>query len=131
MNYRFILSFIFTLLLTTQAFAFRTPESVAYDQISERYFVSNLGTGSIDEIDQNGKFLRTIAQNGKNGLTISVPTGITATYRRIGVDGDFKLYLAVADSPLVRLIDVSTGKEAKSWNLSSQAKKYSSGKPYI
>ena len=88
--------------------SFRTPESVLYDEASDRYLVSNIngaptakdGNGFISIVGPSGRVteLKWI-EGGKNGVTLNAPKGM-------GIRGDT---LFVADIDEVRMFNRTNG----------------------
>lgn len=87
---------------------FATPESVLYDEVGDRYLVSNVngkpldadGNGYISEVSPDGKVTKEkLIAGGANKVTLNAPKGMAITG---GV-------LYVADLDTVRMFDPKTG----------------------
>jgi sugar lactone lactonase YvrE len=99
---------------------FRTPESVLYDSTQDVFYISNVN-GVPDQKDDNGFISRvpadsagatpvTIAQGGKNRVTLNAPKGLAMI-------GDT---LWVADIDAVRAFNKNTGAPVATVDLSRQ-----------
>lgn len=95
-------------IVVTSDKGFKTPESILFDSVGDRYLVSNINGGPSD-VDNNG-FISTVKPDGtvdnlefiaggKNGVTLNAPKGLV-------IHGGT---LFVADITQVRKFDAATG----------------------